>query len=191
MAYYKMTANTLNARKGWPFAGPVDIKAAFSAASLAARSPVRRGSVLHLSSTGLYELGVGILQVMPLFLFHDSNEPDVINDGGDPATDFGAWLPLVPAGEAMALVGNMALELTSSQYVTGGEITYPPNTPLTSPCLGDGEGEDDETAGKLVEGVIYTDMIVGFVSQGLIPNGFGTGEVLAFWVHPVFPVRGE
>lgn len=174
----KMTANTLNALKGWPQMNAVDYHAAFASSIPSADLPVLAGSVVSLNSSGNYILGVGTTAVMPLFLFNNSDDPDVVNDGGDATTDKGVWVPIAPTGQAMALVATGAYELVSTAYVSGG--SYPPNTPLTSALSG------TANPGKLKVGTLYTDMIVGIVSRGVVDNGYGN-NALAFWPFPVFP----
>lgn len=169
-----MTANTLNALKGWPQPAAVDFHTEF-AASLAA-TEVLPGSVVHLDAEGRYLLGVGTTPVMPLFMFNGSLDPDVSNDGGDAATEKGVWVAINPTGQAMALVAVGAYELTSTAFVDG---VYDPNDPLTAALAG-------VNAGKLAVGTLYTDMIVGFVSRGVVDNGYGF-DAVAFWPFPVFP----
>jgi hypothetical protein len=170
----QMTAYTLNALKGWPQPAAVDFHTEF--AEDLADTEVLPGSVVHLNSDGKYELGVGTLAVMPLFMFNGSNDPDVKNEGGDPATEKGVFIAINPTGQAMALVAVGAYELVSTAFVSG---TYEPNDPLTSATSG---GD----AGKLAVGELYTDMIVGIVSRGVVDNGYGH-DAVAFWPFPVFP----
>ena len=172
----KMTEKTLNALKGWPNQAAVDFHTEFDAGVFDILDSVPPGSVVHLNDEGKYELGVGTLSVMPLFTFFDSHDPTVINDGGDPATDKGAWIGMTPTGQALSLVASGAYELVSTAFVDG---TYDPNDPLTSPIAG-------ANAGKLQGGTLYTDMIVGLVSRGIVDNGYGH-DALAFWPFPVFP----
>lgn len=170
----QMTANSLNALKGWPQMNAVDYHAAFS--SSVTNLPVLAGSVVSLNSSGDFIRGVGNTAVMPMFLFNNSDDPDVANDGGDATADKGVWVPISPSGHALALVAVGAYELVSTAFVNGA---YAPNTPLTAALTGD-------NAGKLAEGVLYTNMIVGIVSRGIVDNGYGK-NALAFWPFPVFP----
>lgn len=169
----QMTANTLNALKGWPQPAAVDFHTEFAAS---VTDEVLPGSVVHLDDDGRYVLGVGTLAVMPLFMFNGSLDPDVSNDGGDAATEKGVWIPISPTGQAMALPAVGAYELVSTAFVDG---SYDPNDPLTSALTGSDKG-------KLAVGTLYTDMIVGFVSRGVVDNGYGH-DAVAFWPHPVFP----
>lgn len=170
----QMTANTLNALKGWPQPAAVDFHTEFDDAIT---EVVLAGSVVHINSAGKYALGVGTTPVMPLFMFNNSDDPDVINEGGDPATEKGVWVSISPTGQAMALVAVGAYELVSTAFVDGD---YAPNDPLTSDLSGGGD------PGLLQVGTLYTDMIVGFVSRGVVDNGYGH-DAVAFWPHPVFP----
>lgn len=172
----QMTANSLNALKGWPQMNAVDYHAAFSSSISSDNLPVLAGSVVSLNSSGDFILGVGTTAVMPMFLFNNSDDPDVANDGGDATADKGVWVPISPSGHALALVAVGAYELVSTAFVSG---TYAPNTPLTADASG-------TNVGKLKSGTLYTDMIVGIVSRGVVDNGYGK-NALAFWPFPVFP----
>lgn len=172
----QMTANTLNALKGWPQPAAVDFHTEYADSCFDEVSVVLAGSVVHIDSTGKYALGVGNDKVMPLFTFNNSDDPDVVNEGGDPATEKGVWIAISPTGQAMALVAVGAYELVSTAFVAGA---YYPNDPLTAAKTG-------ANAGKLAAGVMHTNMIVGLVSRGVIDNGYGH-DALAFWPCPVFP----
>ena len=76
----QMTANSLNALKGWPQMNAVDYHAAIDST---VTTPVLAGSVVHVNSSGNFVPGVGNLNVMPMFIFNSSDDPDVSNDGGD------------------------------------------------------------------------------------------------------------
>lgn len=171
-----MDAFTLNALKGWPQLHAVDFITTFSPDIT---DTVYPGSVLSLDSNGEFILGVGDDPVMPMFLFPKSTDPDVENEAPNAATTRGGYVPINPSGEAMALVGIMALELTSTNFDADAEDDYVPNAALTSPKAG-------ANAGKLVVGTLYTNMIVGLVSRGIIDNGYGY-DCVAFWPCPVFP----
>jgi len=169
----QMTANTLNALKGWPNMNAVDYTAALDAS---VTTVVPAGSVVSLNSSGKFILGVGNLKVMPMFLFANSDDPDIVNDGGDASTVKGVFIPIGPTGQSLALVGTGAYELVTTSYVSG---SYLPNAALTSATTGG-------NAGKLSAGTMGTNMIVGLVSRGVVDNGYGK-NALAFWPCPVFP----
>ena len=173
----QMTANTLNALKGWPQMNAVDYHAELDSGIPGADLPVLAGAVVQLNATGNFILGVGTDSVMPLFLFNSSAAPDVSNDGGAASTDAGVFVPISPTGQAMALVAVGAYELVSTAYV---DAAYAPNDPLTADKSGGGN------PGLLQGGTMYTDMIVGLVSRGVVDNGYGK-NALAFWPCPVFP----
>lgn len=172
----QMTAETLNALKGWPQQSAVDFTAKFDSTVLAALARVEAGTVVHLSSTLTYLLGCNdnTLNPMPLYTFQASDDPDVANDGGDPATTKDPYVAISPTGNVMALVANGAYELVSTNFV---DAEYAPNDKLTA-ATGTGA-----TAGSLVAGALGTDVICGVVSRGVVDNGFGV-DALAFW--PVF-----
>lgn len=170
----QMTANTLNALKGWPQPAAVDFATEFAES---VSIEVLPGMVASLDADGRYVLGVGDDAVMPLFMFNGSNDPDVKNEAGDPTTEKGVYIPINPTGQAMALVGIGAYELVSTAYV---DDDYAPNDFLTSAKVGDDRG-------KLALGDLYENMIVGQVSRGLVDNGYGH-DAIAFWPNPVYPI---
>lgn len=174
----RMTKNTLNALKGWPRPHAVDFKADLD--SSVTVDPVLSGMCVHVDPTsGDFKLGVGTLNVMPMWLIHDGDDPDIENDGGDVATEAGAWKGVTPSGKHAALVAIGAYELVTTEYV---DDTYTPNELLTS-ALGNGA-----TAGKMKTATLGTDLICGMVSRGVVNNGYGH-NALAFWpvVFPVYP----
>lgn len=169
----QMTANTLNALKGWPSPSAVDFEAKISSAALTTRDPILAGTVMRLNTSGTLELGVGTNAAMPLFLFPNSDDPDVENDGGDASSEAGVFVPIAPTGVVMCLVANGAYELVSTAYVTTDASNMTPNAHLTAAASGGDEG-------LLITGTVYTDTIVGVVSRGIVDNGYGHNAV-AFW----------
>ena len=181
----QMTAETLNALKGWPQMSAVDYHTLIDP-RIAARVPA--GAVVHVNALGFYELGVGQSNVMPLFTFDASDDFDVKNEAGDPATEKGVWVPISPTGQLMALVAVGAYELVSTHFVVpNGGFTI--NMLLTSPDVG-------PTAGRIAQGTLGTDLICGVVSRvanadGTVDNGYGH-DAVAFWpvMFPVYPPAG-
>jgi hypothetical protein len=170
-----MTAETLNALKGWPAPHALDFEAKINSA-ITERVP--RGAVVHVDSSGTFSLGVAAAsKPMPLFLFPASDDQDVVNEAGDASTEAGVFVPISPTGVAVALVATGAYELTSTHYV---DAAYAPNDKLTA-----AGGTDPTTgnAGKLVAGTLGSNVICGVVSRGVVNNGYGT-NALAFW--PVY-----
>lgn len=171
-----MTAHTLDARKGWPRPNAVDYDAKFNTTDLATVGTAYAGRCVHVHSDGTFKYGVSGAQ-MPLFLFVSSNDADVSNYGGDPASEAGAWVPVAPIGKMMALVAIGAYELETTEF-TGSVSSYVPNDLLTSAT---GTGSD---AGKVARGgTQYTNAIVGVVSRAGYTNSHGKSAV-AFW--PVY-----
>lgn len=192
----QMTKHTLEAPKGWPNPHAVDFAAAFNTTDLAALTDTSgstnaayapAGRCVHLHTDGTFKLGVTLAQ-MPLFLFNNSDDPDVSNPGGDPATDAGVWLAVAPRGNMLALVAKGAYELATTEFDSTNN--YAPNDYLYSKT-----GTDLATAGKLTNdandstvGDPYPDeTVVGIVSRGRTSsspaNSHGRPE-LFFW--PVF-----
>ena len=167
-----MTRHTLDAIKGWPSPHAVDFAANLSVNVPESRRPILSGTVLRLNSVGEYELGVGVLDVMPLFAFNNSDDPDVVNEGGDPATERGVWIAISPTGKMMALPAKGAYELMSTEFIAD---TYVPNDLLTA-----SSDNAAATGGKLAKGTKGTHTICGIVSRGVTDNGHGE-NALAFW----------
>jgi hypothetical protein len=172
-----MTANTLNALKGWPTQSAVDFAAPFASNIPSGERPIKAGSVVSLNSSGQFEVGIGTNKRMPMFLFASSTDPDIGFDTAPAANTKNAYVPMTPSGAAMALVAVGAYELVSTAFVAG---SYAVNAMLTSPYTG------STNAGKLKVGTYGTDTIVGIVSRGLVDNGYGE-QALAFWPHVIFP----
>ena len=178
----QMTANTLNALKGWPSQSAVDYVSTIDATQLAGHNSgvTLAGTVVSLGADGEYEIGVGTDDRMPLFLFNNSDDPDVANDGGDAGAggDKGVWVPVSPSGNMMALVATGAYELTTTQFA-GATGTFTPNTPLDSDKYGTGANDGKVTAHTW--GGRST--IVGIVSRnGYQDNGYGV-DCVSFWPY--------
>lgn len=174
----QMTANTLNALKGWPSQSAVDFVAKLS--STVTVDPVLAGSVVSLNTTNEFVLGVGTGDVMPLFLFNNSDDPDVANDGGTASTDKGVWVPVAPTGQMMALVATGAYELVSTA-ITGANTTFRTNIPLTA-ATGNVAASGKLAAATWADG----NTIVGIVSRdcntAFQDNGYGV-DAVAFWPY--------
>lgn len=170
----QMTSETLNALKGWPNLAAVDFEAKLDP-TIVDRVPP--GAVVHVGPALTFLLGVGDVPVMPLFTFFASDDPGIVNDGGDPAVDKGVWIGINPSGVMMALPACGSYELVSTHY--DPSQSYLPNDHLTSPLAPDG----DVPAGMITKGDVGTDTICGVVSRGVVDNGYGT-LAIAFW--PVY-----
>ena len=179
----QMTAHTLEAPKGWPSPHAVDFATSFDATQLAAVSGgvAFAGRVAHVNASGDYEFGVGNRD-MAIFLFNNSDDPDVENPGGDPATVAGAWIAVAPTGKMMGLVAVGAYELASTEF--DATLTYAPNEALTAVT-----GTTLATCGVLTNASAtpYTNPVCGVVSRGRsstsATNSHGQAE-LFFW--PVY-----
>lgn len=177
----QMTAHTLEAPKGWPSPHAVDYTAACDATLLSTITGgvVYAGRVVHVNNSGDFELGA-TGTMMPMFLFNNSDDPDVENPGGDPATVAGAWVAIAPTGKLMALVAKGAYELASTEFVNN--TTYNPNDLLYAPT-----GTTLATSGVLnkTSTAYPVTSPVGVVSRGrnnttTAANSHGVHE-LFFW----------
>ena len=166
----------LDALKGWPSPTAVDFKAGFDP-NINTRVP--RGACVRLNSNGYFALGVGNLFAMPLFTRNASDDKDVVNDGGNVATDKRAWVAVGPTGAVMALPAAGAYELISTYYNKNG--SYAPNTPLSSPVTASGGVEAGMLTNVATASFAWKAFtIVGICSRGVQDNGYGYSAV-TFW----------
>lgn len=177
----QMTAHTLEAPKGWPSPHAVDFTGKIS--TNVTIDPVFAGRVVHLNSAGEFEMGLpDVIGAghMPIFLFQNSDDPDVSNPGDDPATVAGAWVAIAPVGNIMGLVAAGAYELESTEFepnATAG--TYAPGDCLTATA----DNANAVTGGRITRatsGLAYAEPLCGVVSRGEFTNSHGFQSV-AFW----------
>lgn len=175
----QMTVHTLEAPKGWPSPYAVDFTTEFDATQLAAitGNVAYAGRTVHLNASGNYEFGVAN-RSMGMWLFQNSDDPDVENNGGNPASDVGAWQAVAPTGKLTALVAAGAYELATTEFDTSK--TYAPNDTLTAAT-----GTTLATAGVLTNASAtpYTNPVCGVVSRGAVTNAHGQSEL---WFWPVY-----
>lgn len=175
----QMTAHTLDPKKGWPRPNAVDYVAKFNSTDLGTLGTVYSGRVVHVHTDGTYKYGADG-QEMPLFLFQNSDDPDVSNDGGitgSESDEAGGWIAVAPTGKIMALVAIGAYELETTEF-TGTFSAFTIGDLLKS-ATGTGG-----TAGKVARGAVaYTDNVVGVVSRAPATNSHGK-QAVTFW--PVY-----
>ena len=100
----QMTAHTLDGIKGWPN----NLHAVDFAAKLSPNvtiDPVFAGRCVHLNGAGEYEMGLPDIDKaghMPIFIFQNSDDPDVKNDGGITGSESDE-----PGGFTLEIVGNL------------------------------------------------------------------------------------
>jgi hypothetical protein len=178
----QMTAHTLEAPKGWPSPHAVDFASKISANVTI--DPVFAGRCVHLNAVGEFEMGVpddvGDCS-MPIFLFQNSDDPDVENPGGDPATEKGVWVAVAPTGKIMGLVAAGAYELETTEFepnATAG--AYVPGDALHAIP----DNANAVTGGRLTRNGIdaYDHHLVGIVSRGEFENSHQQ-NALAFWPY--------
>ena len=175
MALSPYTKNTLSASYGFR-EDQTHVQARAKAAAADADF-ITAGSVVRMTNAYEFGAGVGTDKVMPMFVFSRADEADTSGlVGPSPHDELDVWSGFDIPGDLLALVGNSGYELVSTQYV---DAAYPPNTPLTS-------AKTTDDRGKLVAGIIGTNMIVGLVSGGITDNGHGF-SALAFYTQPIFP----
>ena len=176
----QMTAHTLEAPKGWPRPHAVDFTAKISANVTI--DPVFAGRVVHLNASGEFEMGLPDVvreAHMPIFLYQNSDDPDVENPGGDPATVAGAWVAIAPTGKISGLVANGAYELETTEFepaATAG--AYVPGDALSATA----DNTNAVTGGRITRNGIaaYQEPLCGVVSRGVFTNSHSQ-SALAFW----------
>jgi hypothetical protein len=177
-----MTAHTLEGVKGWPSQHAVDHRAKLSANVTI--DPVFAGRCVYLNAVGEYEMGCPAGAVskvnVPLWLFQNSDDPDVSNDGGITGSvndDPGGWMAVAPVGWIMGLCGAGAFALATTEF--DSSVTYAPGDALQAI----NDNADAVTGGRLEQGNRYTHMIVGSVNKPFATtdrNSHGYAE-LSFW----------
>lgn len=126
------------------------------------------GRIVHINDQNRWSLGVGDTH-LPWVLFNNSDDLDVVNDGGDPATEPDAWKASSPSGEmkAICVIGS-EFEVTefdtSRTYLANDPLTAPPSTGVGSTML--------TTSGVLTNAsVTYGgDCVVGIVTEARTPT---------------------
>lgn len=174
MPVRRMTSHTLEVIRGYPALSAVQFTAKLS--SNVTINPVFAGRVCHLNNNRELEMGVAGTQ-MALFLWNNSDDPTVQNYGGDPATDFQAWVsvnPEAPRDNALVFPANGAFEIASTEFDPGQ--TYNPNDLLTATA----DNSNATTGGRLTKGTLGNHAICGVVSRGVRTNAHGQQE-LCFW----------
>jgi len=136
--------------------------------SLITGGVIFEGRIVHINDQNRWALGVGD-QHLPWVLMNNSDDLDVVNDGGDPTTEADAWKASTPSGEAKAVcVIGSEFEVTefdtSRTYLNNDPLTAPPSTGVGSTML--------STSGVLTNSnVAYgSDCIVGIVTEARTPT---------------------
>lgn len=183
MAIYSrrsMTEHTLEVLHGYKTdTDAVTYTTAFDATALSSvtGNVAFAGRCVSLNPSGNFVFGVGN-RSMGMWLLMSTDDPDVSNDGGNPATDANAWIPLAPTGQVTAVVAAGAFELGTTEF--NSSLTYAPNDTLTAAT-----GTTLSTCGVMTKAsaVPYTNPVCGVVSRGVVTNSHGRQE-LHFW--PVY-----
>ena len=188
----QMTDHILEIIKGPnPMLGPiVDYQAKFNATQVSTITGgvIFAGRCVSLSASGEFVLGVGATNAalsVPMFLRSNSDDYDVKNDGGNLASDYGAWSPGMPTGKAQAVVAMFAGELETTEFIDS--LNYAYNQALTAPNSPTDASGLLNTAGKLTNASVkpYQNVVVGYVSLPFTAasprlNAHGK-KVLRFW----------
>lgn len=174
MPVRRMTSHTLEVIRGFPALSAVQFTAKIS--PNVTINPVYAGRVCHLNSNLELEMGISGTK-MALFLWNNSDDPTVKNYGGEPASDFQAWVsinPESPSDNVLVFPANGAFEVASTEY--DKSLTYQPNDLLTATP----SNTDPEVGGRLTKATLGTHAICGVVSRGVRTNAHGQPE-LCFW----------
>ena len=178
----QMFEHTLRPLKGWFHMAALDKAAKLAAAvTLEAYS----GRVVHLNSSGEFEMGVSGRQV-GIFLIQGSNLFAVNNPGTTGAGGF-MHRAIAPTGVLSGLVSIAGYELETTEFETSPTAAYAPNQLLTATtsstvqATGGVISNDRNGAGGSAGAVRqYVDAACGVVSDGESNNGHGV-SVLKFW----------
>ncbi len=178
----KMTTHFLNPKKGVA----IDVESLDFTAPLSADvtiDPLYNGRVVHVNEDFEFATGApdsAIKIHMPIFLFQDSDSPDVVNDGGitgDDGDDPNGYIGIWPTGQMKGFVATGGYELETTEFEPeAGAGVYLPGDPLRAINA----DTNATTGGRITKGTPYTHTIVGTVSRGVVVNEYGV-STLAFW----------
>ena len=179
----RMTDHQLNPLRGWFEAHALIFKAKLSANVSGDALPVYAGRVAHVNASGEYELGlpatIGSCK-MPVFLFQNSDDPDVKNDGGDPETEADVWVGATPTGTIMGLVATGGFEVETTEFQSEEDLgdTYEPGEALTAV-----NSNTLATGGEIRRTTAYSGgPLCGIVSKAVRRNEHGK-NVLSLWTY--------
>jgi len=181
----QMTAHTLEAPKGWPSPHAVDYSAPFDATDLAtlraAGNEVYAGRCVSVQSDGALKYGVTGRQ-MPLFVWQNSDDPDVENPSGSLATDPHAWAAVAPTGVMNCLVAAGAYELATTEFVS--TLAYVPNELLYAAT-----GTTNATSGVLTNAGIGGAAWPAIAAVGVVSRGRTAAGVVG--AQTIYPATGN
>ncbi len=187
------THHTLDVVKGLRPPNDLDFVAPFAAADLTGTNAIQggiafAGRCVSLNANGEFIFGVGNYE-MPMFLFSNSDDADVKNDGGDVTTEPDAWKGSTPAGGLKAVVAIMGAEFETTEF--DASANYAVNdllkTAKSVAAAAGGDATNLALAGVLVKSsdVVGDVHIVGQVSKKFTaasPNkNTHLRPVLRFW----------
>jgi hypothetical protein len=180
-----MTAHTLEAPKGWPSPSAVDYTAPFDATDLAtlraAGNEVWAGRCVHIENDGALKYGVTGRQ-MPLFVFQNSDDPDVENPGGSASTDPHVWIAVAPTGNLNCFVAAGAYELATTEF--DDTQAYNPNDLLYAAT-----GTTNATSGVLTNAGIGGAFWPAIAGVGVVSRGRTAAGVIS--ANTIYPAKGE
>lgn len=164
----QMFDHTLEPVKGWFHDSALEFTGKMSANVTI--SPVFAGRVVHVNSVGQFEMGATGHQ-MPIFLFQNSDDPDVQRDADPTNGIYGV------GGNIMSgWVASGPYEIEDTEYDTAQ--TYAPNDLIRAQA----SNSVSATGGVLTNSgvTLYTNCVCGVVSRGVITNA-NNRTVLAMW----------
>lgn len=173
---------------GW-FDASALYKTADRSADVDATVPFNSGRVVALGSDKKFHAGAKQLQ-MPVFLWSHERDADV-TVGSNNDTVVKGWRGF-PEGPLSGLVATGGFEFETTEYHQDTGVTYAPNDPLHAPTEDQITGADKSAAGKLFNAkhwpggssaalTLYTDQILGIVSDFGAGRNYNRVNVLRFW----------
>ncbi len=177
----QMTAHTLETPKGWPQPAAVDYTAPFNATDLAtiraAGWEVYAGRCVHVEADGSLKLGVTGRQ-MPMWVFQNTDDPDVQNYGGSVSTDPHAWVAVQPSGCLNCMVAKGAYELATTEFDTTQNYTI-------NDLLYSATGTTKATSGVLTNQGISGSYWPKVAAVGVVSRGrTAASAVPAYQIYP-------
>lgn len=129
---------------------------------------VHCGRIVTQDGAGNWQVGASD-QKPPFVLLNNSDDLDVVNDGGDPTTDPRATVSVTPPKKLLAVLVNASSCFESTEFDT--TKTYTEGQALAAPRVtDDGDTFLDECGVLTNDCTLYTDDIVGFVLEGRGPS---------------------
>lgn len=183
-----MEAHTLNPKSAWP--APHAVMHVAPLHGDVTIDPVYAGRCLHLANNGKLKTGLVATQYLcrpPMWVFPNSDDPDVEMDGGDPSSDVGVYVSINTPGASggggglNCLVGLQCFEVETTEFNPEDNLgeTYATGDALTATPA----DTNATTGGRITRctgGIAGAEPVCGIVSAAVTQNSAGY-DILSLW----------